>query len=161
NKSFSELHGLTTGTADTSVTLTLSRPSINPTATFDVSLKRAAFTAPTVESYIIPGTQIADILLLDFSGNAHDELHNAIKAAQDQHVHGIILDLRNNGGGYLDQSVSVASEFIPAGKDKNVLITHTRDSRSTRAVEPGGLATTTPLAILVNDGTASAAEIVT
>ena len=160
-KSFSDLHDLITGSANTTVMLTLIRPSVSPTATFDVAVTRAAYTSPTVESFVVPGTQIADILLLDFSDNAHDELHKALKAAIDQHVTGIILDLRNNGGGFLSQAVSVASEFIPAGKGKNVMITRDRNGQKPYAVESGGLATTIPMVVLVNEGTASASEIVT
>jgi len=76
-------------------------------------------------------------------------------------VQGIVLDLRDNPGGYLDQAVDVASEFIPAGPNKNVLIVRTRTDKQTMAVKSGGLATDTPLTILVNNNTASAAEIVT
>src|SRR5262249_32721752 len=139
----------------------LIRPSINPTATFDVSITRAAYTSPTVESFIVPGTQTADIRLLDFSDNAHDELHKAIKAALDQHATSISLALRNNGGGLLSHASCVGSELIPYGQGKNVMSTRSRDDQKSYPVESGELATTVPLAILVNDGTASASEIVT
>jgi len=162
-----QLHNLVTGKAGTSVTLTLIRPRVSPTAAFDVTVVRAAFTPPTVVSYIIPGVNLADIQVTSFDENANTpslntdtQLKVALKAAQAAHVQGIILDLRDNPGGYLDQAVSVASQFIPAGNGKNVLIEVTRSSRQTEAVQSGGLATTTPLVILVNDGTASAAEIV-
>lgn len=161
-----QLHNLVTGKAGTTVTLTLVRPSVSTTATFDVMIVRAPFTPPTVVSYIIPGVNIADIQVTSFDENSNtpslntdNQLKIALKAAQAAHVQGIILDLRDNPGGYLDQAEAVASQFIPAGHGKNVLIAVTRSSRQTFPVEPGGLATTTPLAILVNDGTASAAEI--
>lgn len=165
-KTLDDLHNLVTGKAGTPVTLTLVRPSVSPTETFDVTIVRAPFTPPTVVSYIIPGTNLADIQITSFdenpnnpSLNTNTQLEAALKAAQAAHVQGIILDLRDNPGGYLDQAVSVASQFIPAGTGKNVLIERTRTSQRTDPVQPGGLATTTPLAILVNDGTASAAEI--
>lgn len=165
-KTLDDLHNLVTGKAGTPVTLTLVRPSVSPTETFDVTIVRAPFTPPTVVSYIIPGTNLADIQITSFdenpnnpSLNTNTQLEAALKAAQAAHVQGIILDLRDNPGGYLDQAVSVASQFIPAGTGKNVLIERTRTSQRTDPVQPGGLATTAPLAILVNDGTASAAEI--
>lgn len=161
-----QLHNLVTGKAGTPVTLTLVRPSASLTATFDVTVVRAAFTPPTVVSYIIPGVNLADIQITSFDENSKDpslntdtQLKAALKAAQAAHVQGIILDLRDNPGGYLDQAVAVASQFTPAGKGKNVLVEVTRSARQTVPVQAGGLATTTPLAILVNDGTASAAEI--
>lgn len=161
-----QLHNLVTGKAGTSVTLTLVRPSVSTTATFDVSVVRAQITPPTVVSYIIPGANLADIQITSFdensknpSLNTDNQLKAQLKAALAAHVQGIILDLRDNPGGYLDQAEAVASQFIPAGPGKNVLVAVTRSSRQTVAVQPGGLATNVPLVILVNDGTASAAEI--
>lgn len=160
-KTIEQVRPMIVGAAGTSVTLTLVRPSVSPTATFDVVLVRASFTVPTVVSYIIPTLNIAHIQLLQFASDADTQLKAAIKEAQAQHVVGIILDLRDNPGGYLDQAVAVTSEFVPAGPGKNVLITRSRTSKQTMAVTPGGLATTTPLVILVNNNTASAAEITT
>jgi carboxyl-terminal processing protease len=109
--------------------------------------------------YTISDLNIAHIQLLDFSANADDELKKAIRDAQSKNVKGIILDLRGNGGGYLDQAVSVTSEFVAAGPDKNVMILKTRTTSETLQVKSGGIATTTPLVILVDGNTASAAEI--
>jgi len=97
--------------------------------------------------------------LIDFSSNADSKLRTEIQNAQAQHVAGIILDLRGNGGGYLDQAVAVTSEFVSAGSNKNVLIVRDRTSRTTYPVKSGGLATTTPLVVLIDANTASAAEI--
>ena len=160
-KSIEQVRPLIAGAAGTSVTLTIVRPSVSPTATFDVTLPRAPFTVPTVATYIIPTLNIAHIQLLQFAQDADTQLKAAIKDAQAKHVAGIILDLRDNPGGYLDQAVAVTSEFVPAGQGKNVLITKNRSSQQTEPVRSGGLATTTPLVILVNNNTASAAEITT
>ena len=152
--------------AGSSVTLTLVRPRVSPTATFDVIIIRAEINPPSVVSYIIPGVNLADIQITSFNENSKDpsantdvQLKSALKAAQAAHVQGIILDLRDNPGGYLDQAVAVASQFIPDAAGRNVLIERTRTSQQATAVQPGGLATTMPLAILVNENTASAAEI--
>lgn len=158
-KTIDDARPMITGAKGTTVTLTIIRPSASTTATFDVSIVRGEFSAPTVASYIIPGTGIDDIQLLQFSSDADGQLRQALKDAQAQHVKGIILDLRDNPGGYLDQAVAVASEFIPYKPNVNVLIEKTRTSQQSEPVQKGGLATTTPLAILVNNGTASAAEI--
>ncbi len=156
-----QVRPLITGKAGTDVTLTIKRVSANPPATFDVTLTRASFTAPVVVSYTVPTLNIAYIQITQFAQGTDDELRQALKDAKAQNVQGIVLDLRDNPGGYLDEARSVASEFIPAGAGKNVLIVRSRTDRQTEAVEPGGLATDTPLAILVNNNTASAAEIVT
>jgi carboxyl-terminal processing protease len=109
--------------------------------------------------YIIPGTHVAHIQLTEFSADADTELRAKLKEALAAHASGIILDLRGNPGGYLNQAQSVASEFISAGKGKNVLIEKTRTSQQALPVLPGGLATSMPLVILVDNNTASAAEI--
>ncbi|MGZ6363912.1 MAG: S41 family peptidase, partial [Ktedonobacterales bacterium] len=160
-KTIEQVRPLIAGTAGTSVTLTVIRPSVSPTTTFDVTLVRASFSVPSVASYIIPTLNIAHIQILQFAQDTDTQLKAKIKDAQAKHVAGIILDLRDNPGGYLDQAVAVTSEFVPAGPGKNVLITRSRTSQQTEPVRPGGLATTMPLVILVNHNTASAAEITT
>jgi carboxyl-terminal processing protease len=152
-------HPLIEGKAGTKVTLTIIRPSVSMTKTFDVTLTREPFVALPAVSYVIPGTNIAHIQLTQFSQDADTQLRTKLKAALDEHVSGIILDLRGNPGGYLNQAQAVASEFIPAGKGKNVLIEKTRSGEQPVPVMTGGVATNVPLVILVDNNTASAAEI--
>ncbi len=160
-KTLDQVSPLIQGKAGTNVTLTLIRPSVSATATFNVTVTRGTFTFPAVSSYIIPTINIADIAITEFTQDADSQLETALKAANKAHVAGIILDLRNNPGGYLDQAQQVASQFIPAGAGKNVVIQKTRQGQSSLPVLSGGLATSTPLVVLVNGGTASAAEITT
>jgi len=75
-----------------------------------------------------------------------------------QNPKGLILDLRYNGGGYLKTAIDVASQFIPDGV---IMYEQYGDgSRQTYKAEPGGLATNIPMVVLVNEGSASASEIV-
>ncbi|GAC1447349.1 MAG: S41 family peptidase [Ktedonobacterales bacterium] len=164
--SIDQVRPLIRGAEGTAVTLTVQRRGV--AKPFTVTLTRKPFTVPLVSSYIIPGANLADIQLTQFaedpvnqSASTDAELRTALKAAENQHVNGIVLDLRDNPGGYLTQAVKVASEFIPAGSGHNVYIEQTRTSRQPKPVESGGLATTLPLVIIVNGNTASAAEIVT
>ncbi len=152
---------LITGKAGTQVTLGITRPTTTPAKSFTVTLTRAPFTVPTVTTYNIPGTGLVDIELTQFSANADTEIRKALTQAKAQNATGIILDLRGNPGGYLDQAQAVASEFIQSGSGRNVLIEKTRTSQSTVPVLPNGVATTMPLVILVDGNTASAAEITT
>src|SRR5262249_29836654 len=100
------------------------------------------------------------ISILQFTESAGNDLRKALQdALNQQHATGVILDLRDNPGGYLDQAVSVASQFIPAGSGKNVLIQKTRDSSQSVPVQAGGLATKTPLVFPVNGAAAGAPEI--
>ena len=152
---------LIAGKAGTQVTLGIIRPSESPTKIFTVTLTRAKFNVPTVTSFYIPGTSLVDIQLVQFSQNADSELRKQIQQAKSKQVSGIILDLRGNPGGYLTQAQDVASEFIAAGPDRNVLIVKSRTSSQNYPVNPDGLATDIPLVILVDGDTASAAEITT
>jgi carboxyl-terminal processing protease len=161
-----QVRTLIVGPDGTPVTLTIQRQGAAKPLIF--TLTRKAFTVPLVATYIIPGVNLADIQLTEFGENPNSqadstdgELRAAIRQALARHVSGIILDLRDNPGGYLDQAVLASSEFIPAGSGHNVYIQESRSGRTPEAVDPGGLATSTPLAILVNNGTASAAEITT
>jgi len=130
---------------------------------YSVTLTRGPFTVPTAATFYIPGTSLVDIQLVQFSTNADQQIRAALQQAISKHVTGVILDLRGNPGGLLDQAVAVSSEFIPysASNVKNVLVVKTRSGQQDYPQTSGGLATSIPLVILVDNGTASAAEITT
>jgi carboxyl-terminal processing protease len=142
------------GPADSTVTLTILRAGQDP---FDVKITRAKITVPSV-TYRMLDNDIAYVRLLIFAGNSKDELEKALKELLRQNPHGLILDLRGNGGGYLEAAIDVASEFI----NKGVIVTEeygdgTRKSFDARR---GGIATDIPMVVLINEGSASASEIV-
>ena len=143
------------GPAGTSVTLTILESS---GTTRTVTLVRAEITIVAVTWNMLPGTSIAHLRIASFSSNATGELDTALAAIKSQGATGIILDLRDNPGGLLDQAVGVTSRFINKGdvikeKDINGKITSI-------PVVTGVTVTDLPMVILVNEGTASAAEIV-
>lgn len=150
-----------TGKAGTQVTIGITRPTVTPAKTFTVTLTRSTFTVPTVSTFYIPGANLVDIQLTQFSSNADTELKKAIADAKSKNVAGIILDLRGNPGGYLNEAQAVSSEFIPSGSGHNVLIEKSRTGQTVVPVLANGVATTTPLVVLVDNNTASAAEITT
>jgi carboxyl-terminal processing protease len=142
------------GPAGSTVVLTIQREG--EPAPFDVSIVRGQIFVPSVESEMLPGG-IGYIQLFTFGSDSADEMHKAIQTIMDQNPNGLIVDLRNNGGGFLDTAVSITSEFIDDGV---VLYEEYNDgSRNTYDAESGGLALDVPLVILVNGGTASASEI--
>ena len=143
------------GPAGTSVTLTILESS---GTTRTVTLVRAEITIVSVTWNMLPGTSIAHLRIASFSSNATGELDAALAAIKSQGATGIIFDLRDNPGGLLDQAVGVTSRFINKGnviqeKDINGKITSI-------PVVTGVPVTDLPMVILVNEGTASAAEIV-
>lgn len=143
------------GPAGTKVTLTLRDPKTNQVR--NVTITRAKIVVQNVTWQMLPGTKIAHIRLAAFSNNVTDDLVKAIQAAKAQGAQGILLDMRNNPGGLLNEAVGVTSQFLKSG---NVL--ETKDAQghiSSIAIQKGGIATDIPMVVLINEGTASAAEI--
>ncbi|UCH51833.1 MAG: S41 family peptidase [Chloroflexota bacterium] len=101
---------------------------------------------------------IAYIRLTQFLKSTVDELQSALKGAMDEGAEGIVLDLRNNPGGLLNVSVDVASQFLAMGVVTNIV--DSEGSEIPVQVKRGGIATHIPLILLVNEGSASASEIV-
>jgi carboxyl-terminal processing protease len=155
-KSLSDVVGMVLGPAGTQVTLTLQDPKTG--ATRDVSITRAKITVQNVTWIMLPGTTIADVRIAGFSEGVTNDLRSALRQIQAQGATSIILDLRNDPGGLLSEAIGVTSQFLGSG---NVLLV--KDSQGNEQaipVQPGGLALNTPLVVLINQGTASAAEIV-
>jgi carboxyl-terminal processing protease len=104
------------------------------------------------------GTKTADVRIEQFSQGASDALIAALKAARDTGADRVVLDLRGNPGGYVSEAVKVASQFLASGTvyiERNA-----KGEEKPSAVLPGGIATDLPLVVLVDNGTASASEIV-
>jgi carboxyl-terminal processing protease len=101
---------------------------------------------------------VAHLRIAGFSQGVTDDLKSALQEIQGQQLSGLILDLRDNPGGLLEEAVSTASQFLQGG---NVLIeVNAQGEKTPVPVEPGGVATGIPMVVLVNAGTASASEIV-
>ncbi len=142
------------GPKGTTVTLTIAREGQE--TPFDVTLERAAIKVASVESKMLEGN-IAYLQMRNFGEKTDKELHDQLTELLKQNPSGIILDLRNNTGGYLDTAISVASEFIGEGV---ILYEDYGDgTRDTLNAKPGGLATDIPLVVLVNEFSASASEV--
>ena len=145
------------GPAGTTVVLTIFREGED--APFDVSIIRARITIASATGEMLEG-DIAYITVTTFGPNTTPELNAALTELMPQKPKAIILDLRNNGGGYLQTAVEVASQFISEGV---VLYEQYGDgTRTTYEVIPGGMATDPeiPMIVLINEGSASASEIV-
>lgn len=144
------------GPLGTPVTLTvIHRGQTTPT---DITIVRAQVTVPSVTWAIVPGTHVAHVQVSQFAQGATKDLVNAIKGAEAQGATSLVLDLRDDPGGLRDEAISVASQFLTGG---NVLIEqNAQGQRTTYPVKPNGVAPSIPIAVLVNQGTASSAEIV-
>ncbi len=145
-----------TGKPGTKVNLTVQDP--RTTRERQVTVTRASIRLHQVTWHQLPGTQIAHLRVATFDAGVTRDLRHALSAIQREGATGVILDLRNNPGGLLDEAVGVASQFL---KEGNVLLAKDANGETAPVpIDKGGLATNTPLAILINEGSASAAEIV-
>ncbi len=149
------------GPRDTQVVLTIGREGEPEPLEF--TIVRARYEVPIIESELIPpeqtgGGAIGYIHLTEFNRNAEESTLEALQALLAEQPAGIILDLRDNPGGFLDQSVAVADIFLPDGV---VLF-----ERSIRGLDEefrsddGDVGEQIPLVVLINPGSASASEIV-
>ncbi len=143
------------GPEGTDVMLTVFRPSTEET--FDVTITRAMITVPSASAEMREGN-IAYVQIFQFGEKTTPELRAGLKEVMAEKPTGMIVDLRGNSGGYLDTAVEVVSEFIKV--DQIAIIEEFGDgTRRELTTTAGGLATDIPLVVLVNAGTASAAEI--
>jgi carboxyl-terminal processing protease len=143
------------GPAGSDVTLTIFRQSEEEP--FDVTITRREIDVPSVEGEMLDNN-IAYIQLTTYGVTTPDELHSTLETLMENNPQGLILDLRNNGGGYLDSAIEIISEFIDSG---NVVMYEEMGdgSRKTYKASNGGLAIDIPLVVLINQGSASASEI--
>jgi carboxyl-terminal processing protease len=151
-----EAIGLIRGPARTTVVLTIFRDGVDEP--FDVPIERARIEIEVVESERLEG-DIGYVRLTEFSRGSTGKMAEAIKALEaDGALKGLILDLRDNPGGLLDESIFVSSQFI----DEGVITIEKLKGGQEQVFEaqPGGVALDVPLVVLVNRGSASASEIV-
>jgi carboxyl-terminal processing protease len=127
----------------------------------DVQLERAQVDIPVVESSMERegARKVGHVHLAGFTSGAHGEVSQAVRKLLDDGADGIVLDLRDNGGGLLNEAVLISSIFIPEGK----IVSTKGRARPERVYEATGnaIAAKVPVTVLVNRQSASASEIVT
>lgn len=147
--------GMMRGDPGTKVNLALYRESTNKT--FTVSLTRENITVPTVDGEALPGNpDIAYISISQFASDTGTELKETLNNMNIKKFKGLILDMRYNHGGELNAAVQVASNFIPEGPV--VFIVDKQGHIDTKMA--AGTYLGMPMVVLVNEESASAAEIV-
>jgi carboxyl-terminal processing protease len=154
--SFDEVIMLVRGPQGTEVSLTIVREGEEEPLQFTIT--RVRFEIPTVE-YEMLEDNIAYIKLSDFNRTAYDKTLAAAEELFAQNPQGLIFDLRDNPGGFLDQSVSIADLFLD---ESVVLYERNRNGlvNETFAADDGDIGEVIPMVVLVNGGSASASEIV-
>ena len=155
-KTLDEVAAWVRGEAGSSVEITVKADGTGPDRVLDIV--RADVPIEAVSWTMVPGSKTALIRLEQFSSGAADDLVAALKDAKTAGADRLILGLRGNPGGYVNEAVGVASQFLTKG-----LVYIERDANqheTTHPVSPGGVATDLPLVVLVDQNTASSSEIV-
>jgi carboxyl-terminal processing protease len=145
-----------TGRNGTKVTLAVQDPRSGHIR--QTTVVRASVKLHEVTWQKLPGTSIAHLRVASFDNGVTKDLRSNLEEIQQAGLRGVILDLRNNPGGLLDEAIGVASQFLSDG-----VVLQAKDGKgkiSPIEVEKAGLATNLPVIVVVNEGSASAAEIV-
>lgn len=144
------------GTKPTSTAITVQRTGVAQPLIIKVT--RAVITVQNVVMHYIPESHIAHIQIVQFADGVTDQLKTSLTQAKNLGAKKIILDLRDNPGGYLQAAIDTASDFVPKG---NVLLEQDSTGRQTAIPVTGNtINTTDTIVVLTNKNTASAAEIV-
>jgi|SRR5579884_241159 len=144
------------GQAGTEVHLKVQRSE--PPRMVDLDIKRARVEVPDVSWKMLPALPIAHVALRNFGDHTDQQLREALEALIKQGAKGVILDLRGNPGGLKEQAVKVTSEFLKSGE----VVFLQRDAKGqTQSIlaETGGVGLDLPLCLLIDEATASSAEI--
>jgi carboxyl-terminal processing protease len=147
------------GPVGTQVTLSVRRQGVDP---FEVTLTRAEIHVDPVKFHLA-GSDIGYIRITSFSERTGSALETAVKALKQQagdKLAGIVLDLRNNPGGLLDQAVAASNAFLDQGEIVSIRGRRAQDTRRFEAQPGRDLVRGLPMVVLINGGSASASEIV-
>lgn len=152
-----EVSKLLRGQSGSSLQVKVQRPGEKKA--LDIKIVRSAIQVPSVAYYAKMENQTGYILLTTFTGNPSQEFKEAFLALKKQGIKSLVIDLRENGGGLLEEAVSIANFFLPKGKE--IVTTRGRNKKIENTFKTTNmpLDTEIPLTVLINEGSASAAEI--
>ena len=156
-KSASYVSNLLCGEPNTTFTLKIKRPTTGKI--MKLKIKRSIIKMPTIPYYGIQNNGIGYLLFNSFTDNASEDVRYAVLDMKQKGMKALVLDLRNNPGGQLSEAVNIVNMFVPKGitivKTRGKLKNNNNDYKTTSAP----IDTVMPIAILVDDGTASSSEI--
>jgi len=156
-KDYATVHSLIHQAASKSVAITVQRPSTQQTLTIRVT--GPEITEPNVILHYIVEDHIAHIQIVQFAKGVADQFKDALIEAKKLGATSTIFDLRDDPGGYVQEAIDVASELMARG---NVLLVQdSKGQRTSYTVSGKTVNTSIPIVVLINNNTASAAEIIT
>ena len=155
-KTLEQVAGTIRGEPGTKVTVVVKANGKGPERSYAIT--RADVALQPVSWTMVPGTKTAQLFLDSFSSGSSDLIVAALKEVKAAGAEALILDLRGNPGGYVNEAVGIASQFLRGGV---VYIDRDANGKETpQKVVDGGIAQDIPLVVLVDANTASASEIV-
>jgi carboxyl-terminal processing protease len=156
---FAKVSDLLRGDPGSPVTVTYGRPGVS--APIKLKFTRRVIKVPAVEFATLLGSSknIGYVPLQTFNENAADEVENAVDSLVKAGATGLVIDMRENGGGIVDQALATSSLFLKEGQE---IVSVRSRNQPTETIKSTGkhLALTIPLVVLVDGGSASATEIV-
>ena len=156
-KNNQEVSEMLRGQVGTSFKLKVQRPGTEKPLDFDIV--RRSIQLPFIPYYTVLDNNIGYINLSTFSGNPSKEFKQAFLDLKKRGMTSLVIDLRNNGGGLLDESIEIANFFLPRGKTLVTTMGKIKQASNTYKTLREPLDLEIPLAVLVNGGTASSSEI--
>ncbi len=156
-KNNQEVSEMLRGQVGTSFKLKVQRPGTEKLLEFDIV--RRSIQLPFIPYYTVLDNNIGYINLSTVSGNSSREFKQAFLDLKKKGITSLVIDLRNNGGGLLEESIEIANFFLPRGKTLVTTKGKTKQACNTYKTLREPLDLEMPLAVLVNGGTASSSEI--
>jgi carboxyl-terminal processing protease len=156
-KTTEQVSDLLKGQPQTMVTLKIKRPGVEKPLTIKVI--REKITINPVVYYGVLKNNVGYVMLSDFTDISADEMQRALLDLKSRHVKAMIIDLRNNGGGIIDEAVKMVGFFVPKGTEVVSTRGKVKAWDKTYRTQSEPILPDMPLAFLVDDNTASAAEI--
>lgn len=156
-KSVAQVSDMLKGQIGTSFLLKVERPGAKKP--LDFKLTRESIQIPAVPYYGVEDNNTGYIQLNSFTGKPAKEFKDAFLALKKKGITSLVIDLRNNGGGLLDEAVEIANMFVPRGKE--IVYTRGKVKQGDRSYKTTreSIDTEIPIAVLVNSSSASASEI--
>lgn len=154
----SRLNAKLRGPFGSTVRLTVRRPGFNDLLVFKVQRERVKIKS--VQTYFMVNREVGYLRIGHFGRRTRDEFRAALQDLESRGMKKLVLDLRDNAGGYLEQAVAIVDFFLPAGK--KIVYTRGRNPTANQEFYSTDLPVLRdyPLVVLINHGTASAAEVV-
>lgn len=128
--------------------------------TVPVEIKREVINIPGIPYYGMINDTVGYILHMDFTDEVSNDMRNAVMSLKEQGARALVLDYRNNGGGIVQEAVKILSFFLPRGTEVVSMRGRDLEENTVFKTQNEPIDTDMPLVVLVNNGTASAAEIV-